>query len=82
MFVDEKANGGMFLFYWRLMLLWVMGVGFENTCIVSRKWNVTRVVSRFYGWVYKILRLPLLLVQLQVPSSGDSQAAGPIRSQF
>ena len=33
MFVDDKANGGWFL------LLWVIGVGFENTCTVSGKWN-------------------------------------------
>ena len=30
-FVDDKANGGWFLFYWRLLLLWVMAVGFDNT---------------------------------------------------
>ena len=40
------------------MLLWVvMGVGFENTCAVSGKGNVSRVVPRLYGMVYKILRL-------------------------
>ena len=38
------------------MLLWVMDVGFENTCAVSGKWNV-QVVPRLYRWVYKILRL-------------------------
>ena len=46
------------------MLLWVMGVRFENTCKISGKWNVTRVVSRLYGLVYNILRLPPLLVEL------------------
>ena len=45
------------MFYLRLMLLWVMGVGFENTCTVSGKWNVSRVVPKLYGWVCKILRL-------------------------
>ena len=30
--VDDSANGSWFLFYWRLMLLWMMGVGFENIC--------------------------------------------------
>ena len=43
------------------MLLWVMGVGFENACTVSGKWNVTRVTPRLYGWVYKILRLPTII---------------------
>ena len=33
------------------------GVGFENTCSVSGKWNVSRVALSLYGWVYKILRL-------------------------
>ena len=28
-FVDDQANGGWILFYWGLMLLWMMGVGFE-----------------------------------------------------
>ena len=39
------------------MLLWVMGVGFENTCKVSGKRNVSRVVPRLCGLVYKVLRL-------------------------
>ena len=29
-----KAMVVVFLFYWRLMLLWVMGVGFEKNFIV------------------------------------------------
>ena len=37
MFVDDLANGGCLLFCWRLMLLCMMGVEFENTCAVSRK---------------------------------------------
>ena len=49
------------MFYRWLMLLWVMGVGFENTCTVSGKSNATRVVQRLYGWVYKILRLLLII---------------------
>ena len=35
--IGDWANSGWFLFYWGLMLLWVMGVGFENTCKVSGK---------------------------------------------
>ena len=30
MFVDDSANGGRSLFYLRLILRWVMRVGFEN----------------------------------------------------
>ena len=39
------------------MLLWIMGVGFDNTHIVSGNWNVSRVIQRLYGWIYKTLRL-------------------------
>ena len=56
-FVDDEANGGWVLFYWGLMLLWEMSVGFENTCTASGKWDVFRVISRLYGWVYKTWRL-------------------------
>ena len=38
------------------MLLWVMGVGFENTCTVSGKENVFKVIPRLYGWIYKTLK--------------------------
>ena len=34
----------------------VMGVTFENACVVSGKWNVSRIISRLYAWVYKVLR--------------------------
>ena len=44
------------------MLLWVMGMGFENTCTVSRKQNVSLVVPR----------LPLLLGELWGPSRETS----------
>ena len=39
------------------MLPWVMQVGFYISCTVLGKWNVSRVIPRLYGWVYKILRL-------------------------
>ena len=61
-FVDYKANGGSILLCWRLMLLWVIGVGFDNTSTLSVKWNITRIVSKLFGWVYIILRFPSLLV--------------------
>ena len=34
-----KANGGWFLVYWGLILLWVMSVEFEYTCTISGKQN-------------------------------------------
>ena len=81
-FVDEKADGGWILFYLRLVLLWVIGVGFKNTSTLSVKWNVTRIVSKLFGWVYIILSFPSLLVELQVPNFGDFQAACSMRDQF
>ena len=36
-FLDDSANGGCFLFCYRLMLLRVMSVKFELTCAVSWK---------------------------------------------
>ena len=56
-----------------------MGVGFENTCMVSGKWNVYRVISRFFGLVYKTLRIFSLVVEHNVvvvtagSQSGQSQ---------
>ena len=58
------------MFYWRLMLLWMMVVGFENTCTVSGMLNVFKATARLYGWVYKILRLLQLLVELWIPNQG------------
>ena len=49
--------------YWGLMLLWVMGAGFDNTCAVSGKWNVSRVIPRLYRWVYKTVRLSPLVIE-------------------
>ena len=50
MFIDDKydkASSGWFLFYLKLMLPWVMVVGFVNTCTVSGKWNVTGLFQDF-----------------------------------
>ena len=41
-------------------------VGFDNTCTVSGKGNVSRVIPRFYGWVYKTLRLSPSVVEHSV----------------
>ena len=48
------------------MLLWLMGVGFENTCTFSGKENVSRVIPRYYRWVYKNLCLYSLAVEHSV----------------
>ena len=40
--------------------------GFDNTCTVSEKWNVSRVIPRLYGWVYKSSRLTPLVVEHSV----------------
>ena len=43
-----------------------MGMGFDNTCAVSGKWNASKVIPRLYGWVYKTLRLSPLVVEYSV----------------
>ena len=76
------ANGGWFLFCCR----WMMGVGFENTCIGSGKWNVSRVISRLCGWVNKTLRLsPLTVEHSVIGMTADNQdypRLNPMGSQF
>ena len=52
-----------------------MGVGFENTCTFSGKWNVSRVVTRLYRWVSKILKTTLVISLTAVPHQGDSHSA-------
>ena len=38
-------------------------MGFDNTCTVSGEGNVSKVIPRLYGWVYKTLRLFPLVVE-------------------
>ena len=52
-----------FCFIGGLMLLGVIGVGFDNTFTVSGKPNVSWVISRLYGCVHKTLRLSPLVVE-------------------
>ena len=52
-----------------------MGVGFENTCTVSDRQNVSRVVTRLYEWVYKILKTTLIISSTVVSHQGDSISA-------
>ena len=40
------------------MLLWVMGVGFENTCRVSANWNVSKETP---VWILRVLNFFFLL---------------------
>ena len=57
-----------------------MGVGFDNTCTVSRKWNVARVIPRLFGWIYKSLRLaPFVVDHIVVVVTAGSQ---PKQSQI
>ena len=66
-FVDDWVNGGWLLFYWRLTVLWVIGVGFDNTCTISGKWNISRLFQEFIdGYIAKILRLSALVVEYSV----------------
>ena len=66
--------------FWGLMLLRVMGVGFDNICTVSRKWNFSRVIPRLYGWVNKTLRLSPLVVDHNAVVM--SARLNPIGGQF
>ena len=58
----------------------MIGFGFNNTCTVSRKWNVSRVIPRLCEWVYKTLRLSPLVVEHSVVVM--SARLNPMGSQF
>ena len=64
------------------MLLWVMGVAFDNTCTVSGKWNTSRAIPRPYAWVYKTLRLSPLAVEhsVEVMAAGSQSRRSEIES--
>ena len=62
------------------MLLWIMDVGLDNTCIVSEKWDVSKVIPRLYGWVYETLRFSPLVVEHGVVVM--SVRLNPLGSQF
>ena len=66
------------------MLLRVMGVELDNTCAVSRMWNVSRVISEIYRWVDNNLRLSLLVVEhsVMVMTAGSQSRRSQIDSQF
>ena len=55
-----------------LILLWVMGVGFDITYTISGKWNVSMIISRPYEWVYKTLSLSPLVVEHGTVAMGVS----------
>ena len=64
------------------MLVLVMAMGFGNTCTFSRISNIPRVIPRLYEWVYKILRLLHLLVQLWVPNEWNQGYSQSVCSQL
>ena len=51
-------------------------MGFENICTVAGKWNVFKVATRLYGWVYKILKTTPIISWTLVSRQGDSYSAG------
>ena len=53
-----------------------MGVGFENTCTVSGKWNVSRSATGLYGGVYKIHKTTPIISSTTVSHQGTSHSAG------
>ena len=55
-------------------------MGFDNTCTISGKRNISRVIPRLYGWVYKTLRLSPLAVDHSVVVM--SARLNPMGSQF
>ena len=61
-----------------------MGVELDNTCTVSRMWNVSRVISEIYRWVNNTLRLSLLVVEhsVMVMTAGSQSRRSQIDSQF
>ena len=65
--------GFCFIGDWCYSEWWVWGL---ITLAVSGKWNVSRVIPRLYGWVYKISKLLKLLIELWVLNQGYSQSAG------
>ena len=61
-------------FFWKK--LWMV-VGLENTCTISGKWNVSKVVTRLYEWVHKIRKTtPINNGSTAVSHQGDSHLAG------
>ena len=51
MIVDDSTIGDWFLFYWRLMLLWSMGVAFESTCSFRDVNGLPRLFQYFVVFV-------------------------------
>ena len=57
-----------------------MGVGFDNTCIVSGKLNDSRVIPKLYGCINKTLRLFPLVVEHSLVVM--AAILNPMSSQF
>ena len=52
-------------FCWDLMLLWRLGLGFEST-LHSLTEVKGLIVTRLWRWVYKFLRLPIILLYVEM----------------
>ena len=60
---------------------------FENTCTVPGKVNVSRAISRLFGWVYKTLRpnpvvVEYMIVVMIVRPHQDDPKLNPMGSQL
>ena len=62
-FLENRGEGGDEEGRW---VNHTLGVRFDDTCTVSGKRNVSKVIPRLYGSVYKTLRLSSLLVEHSV----------------
>ena len=49
-----------------LMLLWVMGVGFQNTRTVSENLNASRIMSRLHEWDSNMLSFLIVIAEHSV----------------
>ena len=54
----------------------------EHLHLVSGKWNVSRIIPKLHGWIYKALRLSLLAVQhiVEVMTPGSQSRRTQIES--
>ena len=57
--------------------LWVMRVGFENTCIVSGKWNVFRVIQDYRNTFLRLRVTLLPVAHVVVATTSRSWSGDP-----
>ena len=77
--IKSMMVGFCFIGGWCYSEWWVWDL---ITLAVSGKWNVSRVIPRLYGWVYKTLRLSLLVVKhsVVVMTAGSQSRQSQIES--